>query len=286
MANEPLFLDTTIQVERSVGTEHPEMAPAIDELLAGYGFFLSCGFSRLEFKRVVIQNLWLILTYINERDTKSFVNALIRTTGLQQARRKNTLASILAWIERKVDRKIELALGESADEKLGIQAEAYIRVAIRSLWIWFDKKVDHVADRLDCRRAQEGPKPNPDGTLDVHIPQSQCRKKQCNNANFFREQMPILRKLARSLAKLETQGKELTTELKAAKRAIESALSNPERLYDYTRCLELADVWIHLESLAAGVKDFATTNYKESQVLCPLLGLEMRRPLQADPAAR
>jgi hypothetical protein len=51
-----------------------------------------------------------------------------------------------------------------------------------------------------------------------------------------------------------------------------------DKAYDYKTCLRLGDLWVHLESLAGGVKPFATRNYKESQILCPILGLEMKLP--------
>jgi len=89
--------------------------------------------------------------------------------------------------------------------------------------------------------------------------------------------------LAKALRRIEAAGTELTDELKKAVAAIEKADRNADRLYDYAKCLEIGDVWIHLEALAQKIKEFATTNYKESSILCPILGLNMRCP---SPVAR
>jgi hypothetical protein len=278
MASCAVFVDTTIQVERSVGTENPARAAATAELLSAYGFLVSCGFSRLEFKRVVIQNLALLLDYINENGEMSFFRAMQRATALRQDRRTKTLVNILAWVGYQIKGHIEVTIGDDADQALATRADSYIRNSIRSLWIWFDKKLGHVADKMECQRGREGPQLRDNGTFDVRVRETLCKNKGCNNSNFFREQLPRLRQLADSLRRIVAEGGELTGELTAAVDAIEAAIHNPDRLYDYKNCLQLGDVWIHFESLAAKVTDFASTNIKESDVLCPLLGLNMKVP--------
>jgi hypothetical protein len=78
-------------------------------------------------------------------------------------------------------------------------------------------------------------------------------------------------------------GGELTEEMSKALETIKESIADPGKLYDYKKCLAVGDVWIHLECLAANVKDLGTTNYKESQILCPALGLEMRLPSDPTP---
>lgn len=70
----------------------------------------------------------------------------------------------------------------------------------------------------------------------------------------------------------------VTKELKKALEKLTTAISTPSTLYDYKNCLGVGDVWMHLECATSGIKDFATTNYKESEVLCPIFGLTMRQP--------
>ena len=54
MTTKPLFLDTTIQVDRVLKEQPPELLVNLNTLLAGFDYLLVCSYSRLEFKRVVI----------------------------------------------------------------------------------------------------------------------------------------------------------------------------------------------------------------------------------------
>jgi hypothetical protein len=171
-----------------------------------------------------------------------------------------------------------VALGEDLDRELTMKAESFIRNAIRYLWKRFDSSVDTILDRTECRRAAEGPRRTPAGDLDVSIPQSRCRDKRCNNANFLRSKLPMLRTLCTELERVKNGGGVLTEELEAILKTLRSIEGDLDKAYDYKTCLAIGDVWLHLESLAAGVKNFGTTNYKESQILCPILGLQMKLP--------
>jgi hypothetical protein len=245
--------------------------------LADYSIRAVCGFSRLEFKRVVIQGLGCVLRYVCE--TGSIIQAMQRARAVR-TRRADTLGNILSWVMDRTKTRLQADQGDDADRIWAVQAESYIRNAITSLWIWFDKKVDHVADQMKCQRGREGPKKTHGGAFDLRVQESQCKNRECNNANFFRVNKGRLRRLATFLRTARGSGTELTDEIEKALAAIEAALKHPDRLYDYNRCLALGDVWIHLECVAAGIRDFATTNYKESQHLCPAMGLNMKLPQQ------
>ncbi|HJT76147.1 MAG TPA: hypothetical protein VJ739_03005 [Gemmataceae bacterium] len=276
----PLFLDTTIQVDRILKAEPPALLVPLRSLLAQFDYFIACSYSRLEFKRVVIQGLGLILNYLCEE--QSFFRALQRAqaVGGGRSRRASTLVSIMAWIGFRIDEQVEVILGEGIDRQMAIKAESYVRNAIRFLWKRFDKSVDSIQDGTQCKRAVEGPKPKADGSFEVSIPRSKCKTKECNNANFFQSNLPLLKRLRDELQRLSQEAgrTKFTEELDAALEHVTAAISNPSRLYDYENCIGVGDVWLHLECVAAGVKDFATTNYKESQVLCPMMGLTMRQP--------
>ncbi|OAI47170.1 hypothetical protein AYO44_09970 [Planctomycetaceae bacterium SCGC AG-212-F19] len=274
----PLFLDTSIQVDRIVAQDWPDKRVPIKNLLDKFDYLATCSYSRLEFKRVVIQNLALTLHYLIEE--KSFFRAMQRATRLQRSRRTSTLINIMAWVGHRVDGRAEVSVGSGVDETLTLQAESYIRNGIRSIWKKFDRSVDSVLDKTECKRATEAPRVMPSGEVDASIPESQCRSKECNNANFLRSKLPTIRKMCDELEKIKHRGGTLTDELEEALKTLRSAEGNFDRLYDYQRCLAVGDVWIHLESLAAGIKSFATTNYKESQVLCPIFGLEMKPPTE------
>lgn len=276
----PLFLDTTIQVDRLLKEKPPALLIPLAALLAQFDFLVACSYSRLEYKRVIIQNLALILTYLCAE--QSFFRAMqkAQSVGGGRSRRASTLVNVLAWVGYQVDGQKEVTEGEGTDRQLAMRAESYIRNSILFLWKRFDNTVASIRDGTECRRAIEGPQRTGDGTLDVSIPRSKCRNKECNNVNFFRSHLPLMKKLRDRLQQLEAGEDKLkvTDELRRAREMLTTAIDNPSILYDYRNCAALGDVWIHLECVAAGLKDFATTNYKESQVLCPEMGLTMRQP--------
>ena len=272
-----LFLDTTVQVDRLIEDRNAERKSWIDKMLLEHDFVATCSYSRLEYKRVVLQNLALCLRYILEEG--SYFLAIKRASALTQyrSRRASTLTNMLSWLGLNANDMTVEPTG-SLDEQLAQRAESFIRTNILFLWFRFDKSVDHVYDSTECARAKEAPKQSKDGNVSVQIPESQCRRAECNNANFFHSQMPTVRRLCEALDLLEKSGTELSGELLSARSQMRKALSSPDRLYDYDNCLEVGDVWHHLECLVSGIRDFATTNYKESQHLCPILELRMRTP--------
>jgi hypothetical protein len=273
----PLFLDTTIQVDRILRKAEPDKLRQIEELL-GDRFLLACSYSRLEYKRVVLQNLALCLTYLVEEG--SFFKAMIRASaiGAHAPRRLSTLVKVLAWMGSELNVITEEDVGGEYGERLAMRAESYYRNTIRYLWKRFDKSVDSITDGTKCTLSDDPPLPKTDGTFTVQIHESKCLEKRCNNANFFRSKLPEVRRICETLDKLEGKGVELTAELLRIREGMKAAMNNPARLYNYKNCMTIGDAWIHLECLAAKVKDFATTNYKESEHLCPILGLEMKRP--------
>ncbi|MBM4070491.1 MAG: hypothetical protein FJ271_16275 [Planctomycetes bacterium] len=129
MATKPLFLDTTIQVDRVLKERPAEKLAALSALLAQFDFHVACSYSRLEFKRVVIQNLSLVLDYLVEDG--SFWGAMQRAQVVSggRSRRSGTLISVLAWIGYRIDKKVEVTFGEGVDRELALRAESYIRNA-------------------------------------------------------------------------------------------------------------------------------------------------------------
>jgi hypothetical protein len=60
-----VFLDTSVQVDRAFEGGLADNKASIDALIMQYDITASCRYSKLEFKRVVIQNLALILNYLS-----------------------------------------------------------------------------------------------------------------------------------------------------------------------------------------------------------------------------
>jgi hypothetical protein len=268
-----LFLDTTIQVDRIIAEDVPDKRAAIEKLLVGFNYHAACSYSRLEFKRVVIQNLALTLHYILEE--QSFFRAMQLATRIKRTRRVSTLVNIMAWVGHRVSGTQEVTPRSGIDERLTLQAESFIRNSIAYIWVRFDKSVHSVFDKTECARAREAPRVTKSGGIDASIPAKQCKQKECNNANFLRSHLPAIRRLRDELEKRETEGALLTSELIKAITVLREAEGKWDSLYDYQKCLDIGDLWIHLESLSGGIKSFATTNYKESEVLCPLLDLDV-----------
>lgn len=269
----PLFLDTTIQVDRVFKGMDPATQSRIDELLSQFDLTFVCTFSQLEFKRVVLQSLSLALRYLTEEN--SFFSALHRATALRD-RKAKALVNILSWVGFKTNEATVVA-GTAMDQQLKMRAESYIRTNILFLWHRFRARME-IADGTKCQRAAEVPVRMRNGNVDVTIHESLCQDKQCSNDTFFQSQLRHVRKLCNELDRMKDSGMNLSNELNEALEMMKNALKNRGILQNYQNCLRIGDVWIHLESLAAGVNDFATTNYKESEILCPILGLEMHSP--------
>jgi hypothetical protein len=270
-----VFLDTSIHVGLFL-EDDPARKKGFQRIKKDSPFRVSCAFARLEYKRVVMQNLSLVLDYLSEEGT--FAGALLRASRLNRSRRLSTLTQLHAWIHRRAasgtvetgdDRRMETILAE--------RAKSVLRNAISSAWVKFEKNVDSIVDAMQCQRAREVPREKATGSYDVTVHEQACRNKRCNNANFFRSQWVTLRRLAESIRNLPTD--QQTEELKEGLKAIEQAERNPSRLFDYDNCLQMGDIWHHLECLQAKVKKFATTNYRESQILCPTLNLTMCIPV-------
>jgi hypothetical protein len=71
---------------------------------------------------------------------------------------------------------------------------------------------------------------------------------------------------------------QLSEELQRSLADLQRSISNLDCLYDYKQCTRIGDIWIHLKCVAAKIRDFLTTNYRDSIVLCPALELEMKLP--------
>lgn len=257
--------------------ESTQESEPIDALLDEYSLQFACSYSKLEYKRVVLQNLALILRYLV--DDGKFSSAYRKASRIRGDRKPKTLGNLLSWIMQKVDGSVEVKPGESLDEMLCIRAQSYIRIAISFLWKRFDKSVDSVRNQSNCQRAAEAPIRRSTGTYDLAVHKQKCRDRACNNANFYSSLHIHIISIRDRLEQLEQSGgSEFTDELKKALDMIRRADQDRGLLYDYKNCLAIGDIWIHLEAVAAKVLDFATTNYRESQILCPCLGLNMVNP--------
>ena len=250
---------------------------AIESLLDQYDFKAACTYSLVEYKRVVLQNLSLCLRYLIEED--SYFLALNRVTNLSPHRPRQvaTLVSLMSWVGMKAGEQ-EVEIGGKLEEILTLKSMSFIRTNIFFLWKKFEKSVDTLLNQTNCARAKEEPKKDDNGNVIIQIRESLCKTMECNNVNFFTEHLPLVRKVCDEIDRLEQAGQVVSQELKKLRDELRLAMTDKTRLYDYKNCLNVGDFWIHLESLAANIKDFATTNYKESQHLCPSMGLSMKKP--------
>ncbi len=78
--------------------------------------------------------------------------------------------------------------------------------------------------------------------------------------------MPVIRIVCAKINQLEKRGEPVSEELKTARDELKLALVDRERVYDYQICLKIGDIWLHLESLVAGIKDFGIYRIKARKV--------------------
>lgn len=265
------FVDTTILVERITNEHDAAMQAAIDSAV-GDGASIACSYSRLEFKQLVIQNIALALnTLVTE---ESFFGALKRCGRYQRDRQTKFLLSIYAWCGHAMPLQSEVRAGDDFDQLLLTKSVSFLRNALMHAWYRFDAVADGIVDGTGCQRAREAPRKTRTGSFDASIPEGKCRSRQCRNVLFIQERLRLVKELCGQLDALDAEGG-LTDELRDSFAILKAALrkGNLQSLYEYQKCRDVGDVWIHLESVANRIADFVTTNYKESNVLCPLLGL-------------
>src|SRR5437867_1445229 len=126
----PLFLDTSVQVDRVLKEMPPALLVSLNSLLSEFDFLVACSYGRLEYKRVVIQGLSLILDYLCTEG--SFFRAFQKAQAVAARRpqRASTLVNILVWVGYQVNGQIVVIEGEGVDRQLALRAESYIRNAI------------------------------------------------------------------------------------------------------------------------------------------------------------
>lgn len=274
--NEAAFLDTTILVDRVLRDHEPTFLDRLSKICDGYSLRLTSTFAKLEFKNVVLMDLQCVAQWVEEED--SWVEAYARATKMR-SRRKDTLVNVAAWVQRKLDTSIELQRGDSLDAALKIQAVTYIYNAIEYLWYRFDHEIDSIVDGMKCKRVAEGPERKASGKVAVRNRRSQCLSMTCNNVGVFQSHRRRIRQLVEQLREMESSGHpEMTDELRRIIATYDEVQPNLNRLCNFSKCCGIGDLWIHVEAIQSAATALVTRNYKESRVLCRLLGIDMVNP--------
>ncbi len=136
------------------------------------------------------------------------------------------------------------------------------------------KAVDAVSDKplrdgTQCHWGTTGLKHNRDGSFSWKHPNCTAANKCCNVDGFFIENRELFNQIKSAIDALNPD--ERTDQLQAFSEVIGRALIDPTTLLNYkTGCKLLADAIISVDS--KDYRSFATQNYKESQVLTPVLG--------------
>lgn len=270
------FLDTTIHVDRVLRRNEPEYLNVVEAICAQYHTCVTSSFSKLEFKNVVLMDLQCVAQWIEEED--SFNAAYVRAHRVQ-SRRSGTLSCIVAFVQRELDTTIELEQGDSLDVALTIQAKLYIHNAIEYLWYRFDEDFDSIVDNMQCKRVLEEPVRKASGKVEVCNHHSKCRSMTCNNVGVFQSHLTRIKGLIAALRAMQAVGDPLLTgEMVKMIEAYDAYTKNKVFLYDWGKCVGIGDLWIHLDSIQSGSTALITRNYKESNVLCKLLGIELVLP--------
>ncbi|MGW8257510.1 MAG: hypothetical protein ACWGMZ_08505, partial [Thermoguttaceae bacterium] len=119
-----------------------------------------------------------------------------------------------------------------------------------------------------CRWAEKGLQRRPNGGYHWATPNCKRSCKACKIDDFFIEHKEIFKSIKEAIDCLTPDS--ITDELKQFSKVIGKALDDPSVLLDYkTGCKLIADVIIAVDS--ESYRNFATQNYKESQVLTKIM---------------
>ena len=122
-------------------------------------------------KRVVMQNMSLVLRYLCDVRRVSLALRRAEQHPEDAGRRAQVLINIIAWVQYRLGQeRIEFEFDANGDEVLADRAIAYLRNALRSAWRRFGKNANTIVNALKCQRARtasggtRGPNLRPDGS--------------------------------------------------------------------------------------------------------------------------
>lgn len=250
-----VFLDTTIHCCFHKGET---LGLRLRWLLGLFSWKGSSTYSKTEYGNVILATAEYYLRKL--RELKSVARAQEHMTHVlpPQHHEKRTWAFSLIQ-----------TLGRTEEERTR-RADAWLRRLLKLGTSAVEAHCDApLADGTRCHWGKTGLQRRRDGEYAWKTPNCKSSNRACNVDGFFVEHRETFESIKKEIDGLDAGL--LTDELRQFSRVIGEALGNPSILLDYDHgCKLLADALIAVDS--KDYRNFATQNYKESQVLTKVLG--------------
>jgi len=250
-----VFLDTSVHCCFHKGET---LRPRLNWLLGLFSWKGTSTYSKVEYGNVILAAAQYYLRMLRELKSVARVLEHVGHVLAPQHREKRTWAFSLIQ-----------TLGKTEEERTR-RAEASLRRLLKLGTAAVDARCDApLADGTRCHWGRTGLRRGRDGKYTWKTPNCKSSNKACNVDGFFADRRETFELIKNTIDGLDASL--LTDELKQFSRVIGEALEAPSMLLDYScGCKLLADVLIAVDSI--GYHNFATQNYRESQVLTKVLG--------------
>jgi hypothetical protein len=249
-----VFLDTSIHCCIHKGEP---LRPRLNWLLSLFSWKGTSTYSKVEYGNVILANAEYYLRKL--RELKSVASLLQHISHVLTAQHHEKRTWAFSLIQ---------TLGRSEEDRTR-RAEASLRRLLKLGTQTLDDHSDALADGTKCHWGKTGLRRRRNGEYAWKTPDCKSSSKACKVDDFFVEHRETFLAIKDAIDGLDENL--LTDELKQFSRVIGEAIDNPTILLNYrTGCRLLADVLIAVDSRK--YQNFATQNYKESQVLTNILG--------------
>lgn len=251
-----VFADTSIIIAKFL--REPKMKEIIRQHLSNYHITISSPVVIQEFKRRVINEAVYLMNKLND-DGSSYVMVkrnIINLLGPQWKRKQTICLNLLEEI-----------FTDANDEELTERAKRYLRTLIKHGISLIREDIGHVVSGTNCYLSNY--------PIIEKIPYKKydTRTKKCSKVcslcpvdEFLVENIELCKQILEHLSNSE----DLTQELEQTCKFLQEFIANPNTVHQNDPCKTVGDLLIALESHE--IPNFYTMNYKESKVLCGILG--------------
>ena len=266
-----VLVDTSLLIEQQ---KRRQLAQPVQDALSHYRFKGASSYSKLEFKRAWVQRL----AYIHGISRRPGVASVADVFGAINKLLSNS------WQRRRVQTCVEVILGffESSGESLSGYAQlallrAHCKAAALTSFGTLCSTVTGEFKGTGCVRAEQPPRENVDGTLDVTIRRCSRNEIHCTVHKFFESNQAFFL----SVADYADQVEDASSELRNMSNHIRKAKVDSTHLCDDKHCSKLADALIAVDGKDMDV--FAANNDKEWKPLASLMDKPLLNPVTAKP---
>lgn len=258
---EAVFLDTTIQVDRILGSRAHQQK--IEARLRRYRHTVTSLVVQQEFRRRVLGDAIYLLKCFKSRRLISEVILQVQRLGASRAqardrRRQAVCQGLLAYLNRLCDGDSE----EERSERAARALRSLVKTAVKDL---FEKRTGTVLSHSKCKCALQ-PIRTRGESLDLG--HDNCDGwGGCETTELLESRRAEVQRIVEQLMALD--GSQLTPELRQSLDFANRFLADPQSVRNELFCKRYGDLIIALES--AGVPEFYTKNYRESQHLARAL---------------